>query len=79
MGDNHEGERPMKVVAELSANHNGSEKQASHFLRIVQESGADLVKFQHYRPETMTVRSALSEFIVKGGTLWDGRQLFELY
>jgi pseudaminic acid synthase len=46
---------------------------------LVATTGAAAVKLQHYRPETITIRSDLPEFKVGGGTLWDGRQLFDLY
>jgi N-acetylneuraminate synthase len=51
----------------------------SQLLEAIAVSGSEFVKFQHYKPETLTVRSDLDDFKVKGGTLWDGRQLFDLY
>jgi N-acetylneuraminate synthase len=67
------------VIAELSANHGGSIQTALETIDAAAASGAHAVKLQHYTPETMTVRSGLSEFQVSGGTLWDGKQLFDLY
>lgn len=69
---------PPFVIAELSANHNGSLDTA---LRIVEEAsraGADAVKLQTYRPDTITLRSEHEDFMIRGG-LWDGRSLYDLY
>ena len=66
------------VIAELSANHNGSLETA---LRIVEEaakSGAHAVKLQTYRPDTITLDSDNPDFMIEDG-LWKGRRLFELY
>lgn len=67
------------VIAELSANHNGDLKAALDIIRVAATCGAKAIKFQHYTPDTITVRSPLPEFKVKGGTLWDGTQLYDLY
>lgn len=67
------------VIAEVSANHNGNLRNAISIIEAAAEAGADAVKFQHYTPETITVRSSHPDFRVKGGTLWDGRQLADLY
>ena len=67
------------VVAEISGNHRGGKDRAIELVRAAASTGADAVKFQHYTPETITVRSEHPDFQVKGGTLWDGRQLVDLY
>ena len=67
------------VIAEISANHHGSLETAIELIGAAAAAGADAVKFQHYRPETITVRSDHPDFEVRGGTLWDGRQLADLY
>ena len=66
------------VIAELSANHNGNFETALKIIEEAAKAGADAVKLQTYRPDTITLDSDTDEFIVKGG-LWDGRTLFDLY
>jgi N-acetylneuraminate synthase len=70
---------PTYVIAELSANHGGHYRRAVELLHRAAEAGADAVKVQTYRPETMTIDSSGDQFQVAGGTLWDGTTLFELY
>lgn len=69
---------PPYVIAELSANHNGNFEKALKIINEAASAGADAVKLQTYRPDTITLDSDTDEFIVKGG-LWDGRTLFDLY
>lgn len=69
--------RPL-VIAELSANHNGSLQIALDTVVAAAEAGADAIKLQTYKPETITLDSDRDEFVVRGGA-WDGRRLFELY
>ena len=69
----------MFIVAELSANHNRDFEQAVRLIRAAKESGADAVKVQTYTPDTITIRSDREYFQIHGGTLWDGRTLYDLY
>jgi pseudaminic acid synthase len=71
-------EEPL-VIAEMSANHNGDIETAFQIVRLAASAGAKVVKFQHYTPDTLTIRSPLPEFRVRGGTLWDGTDLYDLY
>lgn len=69
---------PPYIIAELSANHNGSIETAKKIIKAAKEANANAVKLQTYKPETITLDSSNPEFVIKGG-LWDGRTLFELY
>ena len=66
------------VIAELSANHNGNLQTALRIIEEVKKSGADAVKLQTYKPETITLNSDTEDFKIQGG-IWDSRTLFELY
>lgn len=66
------------IIAELSANHNGSIETAVDIINMAKYSGADAVKLQTYRPDTITFKSDSVDFKINGG-LWDGRTLYELY
>jgi N-acetylneuraminate synthase len=72
-------EEPPFFIAEISANHGGNLDDALRLVEIAAACGAKAVKIQHYTAETITVRSDLPEFRVGGGTIWDGRQLADLY
>ena len=67
------------IIAELSANHGGDIEIAKETIRAAKRTGADAIKMQTYLPSTMTLNSNKEDFIVKGGTIWDGRNLYDLY
>ena len=67
------------IVAEMSANHNQNFERAVQIIRAAKEAGADAVKLQTYTADTLTIRSDKSYFRISGGTLWDGRALYDLY
>ncbi|MGV8934444.1 MAG: pseudaminic acid synthase [Gallionellaceae bacterium] len=66
------------IIAEMSANHNGSIETAFKIIEAAKLAGADAIKLQTYRPDTITLKCDSEDFQIHGG-LWDGRTLYELY
>lgn len=66
------------IIAELSANHNGSLDTAIETIRAAKRAGADCIKLQTYTADTMTINSRKPGFTIEG-TIWDGKNLYELY
>ena len=66
------------IIAEISANHNGSIKRAKQTILAAKNAGVDAVKIQTYTPDTMTIDVANNDFLISGG-LRKGRTLYDLY
>lgn len=66
------------IIAEMSANHNGSIETAFKIIEMAKRCGADAVKMQSYTADTITLNSDKKDFQIEGG-LWDGQTLYELY
>ena len=67
------------IIAELSANHGGKIEIAKETITVAKEMGANAIKLQTYTADTLTLNSDKDDFIIKGGTLWDDRKLYDLY
>lgn len=67
------------IIAEMSANHNGSLQNALDIIKAAKDAGANAIKLQTYRADTLTLNCDREDFIIKGGTLWDNKNLYELY
>lgn len=67
------------VIAELSANHNGSLETALETIRAAKRTGANAIKFQTYTADTLTIQSEKDDFIIKSDSIWDGKTFYDLY
>lgn len=78
IGDFTVGGDKTFIIAELSANHNGSIDVAKQTIYAAKEAGADCIKLQTYTADTITLNCHKEDFLIKG-TLWQGKRLYDLY
>lgn len=71
--------KPSFIIAELSCNHLQNFDLAVKTIHEMKKAGADCVKLQTLTPGSITLDSRKKDFMIEGGTLWDGKSLFELY
>lgn len=69
---------PCFIIAELSANHNGSLQTAIETIKSAKRAGANAIKLQTYTPDTITIDCDKDDFVIKG-TIWEGQNLYKLY
>ena len=67
------------IIAELSANHNNDYDLACRTIKAMSESGADAVKVQTYRPESLTLDLDTGVFAPRTEGLWKGYTPWKLY
>jgi pseudaminic acid synthase len=67
------------IIAELSANHNGSLEVAIDTIKAAKRSGADAIKLQTYTADTLTIDCNKEDFILRSNSIWDGRTFYDLY
>lgn len=71
--------QPAYVIAEISANHNQALNEALDLIALAKDCGADAVKIQTYTPDTITLDCDNDYFRIGKGTLWEGKNLHQLY
>ena len=74
IGRNH----PPYIIAEMSGNHNGNIERAKKLINVAHESGADAIKFQTYRADSLTIKTSNKDFVLKDGA-WSGQNIYNLY
>ncbi|QGU95076.1 pseudaminic acid synthase [Clostridium bovifaecis] len=74
-----DNDSPVFVIAEISANHNGSFENAVKIIKEAKKAGADAIKLQTYTANTITLDCNNEYFQIKQGTIWDGTTLHKLY
>jgi pseudaminic acid synthase len=67
------------IIAELSANHNGSLDVAIETIKAAKRSGADAIKLQTYTADTLTINCDKEDFVLQSNSIWDGRTFYDLY
>ena len=69
-----------KIIAELSGNHNGSLERALRIVDAAYKCGAHFIKLQTYTPDTITLNSNKSDFVIDDPkSVWHGRTFHSLY
>lgn len=67
------------IIAELSANHNGSLDTAIETIKAAKRTGANAIKLQTYTADTLTIDCDKEDFLIKSGSIWDGQTYYKLY
>ena len=75
VGDGHSA----IIIAEMSGNHRGDFEKAKKMVKTACECGADVIKLQTFKPDSLTLKSSKKWFQVKVNESWKGRSLYDLY
>ena len=67
------------IIAEVSANHKQDLKIAKKLIDLASEAGSNAVKFQTFRPDSLTLKSNTEDFVLGDESNWSGYSLYELY
>lgn len=74
------GDSPPMIVAEMSANHNGSLDRALAIVDAAADAGADAIKIQTFTADAMTLELSEGAFMITDEqSLWKGKSLYQLY
>jgi pseudaminic acid synthase len=74
--------RPTFIVAEISSNHKQDFELAKRLVHAAKDAGADAIKLQTFRPDTITLDSDKPWFWVDGENnpdTWKKQTFFQLY
>ena len=74
-----DNDHPAYIIAEMSANHLQNYDRAKEIMFAAKKAGADAVKLQSYRPDTITIDCFGDEFMATKGSIWEGQNLYQLY
>ena len=70
----------VAIIVEMSGNHKNSIKAMKNFVKKTVELGGDIIKFQVYTPDTITLNSNKKDFLVKSNNSWKKyNTLYNLY
>jgi len=71
---------PAYIIAEMSANHGGDFNKAIDIIHAAKNAGADAVKLQTYRADTITLNSDKEDFTIPSDNPWsDHKTLYSIY
>jgi len=70
---------PAYIIAEMSANHHHDFHTAVRLVHEAKAVGADAIKLQTYTPDTLTIDCDQDHFRIGEGTIWEGKNLYQLY
>jgi len=71
---------PTFITAEMSGNHGGSLERALEIVRGAKRAGANAIKLQTYKADTITLKSDREDFIIPNNSPWGNfKTLWDLY
>lgn len=72
--------RPTFIIAEMSGNHGKSFEKAKEIIYSAKRAGADAIKLQTYKPDTITLNCNSNDFRIPNSSSWQEYDtLWKLY